>query len=138
MTRFVQAALLTLFAISFPVYADDVSGERHLLCTTLHSDFCLANEGCATVEPTDLNIPRFIRVDAKERKLATTVASGENRETVADSSSRSGGQLVLQGVEAGRAYSLFIDEASGHATFAAASDGFSVAVFAACTPETGK
>jgi hypothetical protein len=52
--------------------------------------------------------------------------------------SRDGGQLILQGVEAGRAWSLFIHETTGWATFAAAAEGRSVSVFGACTPATGK
>jgi hypothetical protein len=116
---------------------DDISDARHLLCSVLHSDVCLNDDGCATVEPFSLNLPQFIRVDARSGKLSTTPTSGQNRETTAGTVSRSDGQLILQGIEQGRAYSLFIDEASGDATFASAADGVSLSVFAACTPAPG-
>lgn len=120
--------------LSTSVQADSLSGARHLLCSTLSSDICLQDEGCMAVHVTDLNIPRFIKVDTRTGKLATTQASGENRETTAASTARDDGQIILQGVEQGRAFSLYVNEANGDATFVSASDGASVTVFAACTP----
>lgn len=128
-------AAATLLGSACHVAADDVSDSRHLLCTTLDAYVCLEDLGCNWYAPGELNVPRFLHVDARTRTLSTTEASGENRESVADSASRSGGQLVLQGTEAGRAYSLFIDEGTGEATFAAAAEGRSVTVFGACTPD---
>jgi hypothetical protein len=118
--------------------ADDVTGARGLLCTVLEAQVCVESLGCQPFDSEALNVPRFIRVDTEKRRLSTTAASGENRETIADSLSRDGGQLILQGVEAGRAWSLFIHETTGWATFAAAAEGRSVSVFGACTPATGK
>jgi hypothetical protein len=133
----VSTTLCALFLLAGAVEADDVSDARFLLCSVLHSDVCLDEDGCATVEPWALNIPRFIQIDARSGELSTTPASGQDRQTTADSVSRSGGQLILQGVEQGRAFSLFIDEASGDASFASAADGRTVSVFAACTPASG-
>jgi hypothetical protein len=116
--------------------ADDLSAVRDILCSTQQVHVCRDAAGCEDVLAADLNIPQFLRIDTRAGKLSTTPASGENRETAAGSVSRADGQLVLQGVEAGRAFSLFIDEASGWATFAAAANGRSVTVFAACTPAT--
>ena len=97
---------------------------------------CRDAAGCEDVLAEDMNIPQFLRIDARSGKISTAPTSGETRETVASPVSRADGQLVLQGVEAGRAFSLFIDEASGWATFASAANGRSVTVFAACTPAT--
>lgn len=114
--------------------ADDVGDARHLLCATMDAHVCRADGGCEWLAPADINIPRFIRVDARTGVLSTTASSGQNRRTEAASVSRETGTLVLQGHEAGRSFSLAIDEATGEATFAAASPGRSVSVFAACTP----
>jgi hypothetical protein len=40
----------------------------------------------------------------------------------------------MQGIEAGRAFSLIIEESTGQATFASAAHERGVIVFAACTP----
>ena len=138
MNQSIPAILLIYIASGGAAVADDVSGARNLLCSTLHSEICVSEGGCTPIQPAEINVPRFIRLDARSGKLATTAASGQNRETVAPSVYRSDGELILQGVEAGRAFSLYVDEASGDATFASASDGHSVTVFAACTPEVVK
>lgn len=120
------------------VAADDLTGVRHLLCSVLEAHVCVETAACSQVLPEELNIPLFIRIDAQSGKLSTTPASGENRETAADSVSRADDQLTLQGVENGRAFSLFIQESTGLATFASAAAGRSFTVFGACTPLTDK
>jgi len=138
MKRILAISLSMICVAPGVALGDDVSGARNILCSVLHSDVCLPDDGCATVEPDALKIPQFIQIDARSGNLSTTPTSGENRQTKAETVSRSDGQLILQGIEGGRAFSLFIDEASGDATFASAADGVSLNVFAACTPAPGK
>jgi hypothetical protein len=118
--------------------ADDLTDTRQLLCTVLESHVCIDALGCAEVLAEDLNIPRFIRVDTKTGRLSTTPASGENRESLANSVQRENGQILMQGVEAGRAFSLVIEESTGLSTFASAADGRSLTVFGNCTPALSK
>ena len=134
-TRFRFILLLhSFFACS--AFADDVRDATDLLCSVVETRVCFPVEGCVQLAPEELNVPHFIRIDTRARKLSTTPASGENRESVADSLKRSDGHLILQGFEAGRAYSLLIHETSGMATYAAAAEGRSVTTFGACTPLT--
>lgn len=130
----IRTALMASALLAGSVQADDVSGANDLLCAVLEVTKCLDAAGCEEVLAEDLNIPQFLRIDAKAGSFSTTPASGQNRESEAQSVTRSDGKLVLQGVETGRAYSLFIEEASGLASFASVSDGQIVTIFAACTP----
>lgn len=114
--------------------ADPLGDARDVLCTVLDVHVCVEAAGCADVLAEELNVPRFIQVDTQDKKLSTTEASGEQRETVVDSVQRDAGQITLQGVESGRAFSLFISESSGLATFASAAEGRSVSAFGICTP----
>jgi len=114
--------------------ADPLGDARNILCTVLDTHVCVEAAGCVDVLAEELNIPRFIQVDTRAKKLSTTEASGENRETTVDAVQRDAGQITLQGVESGRAFSLFISESTGLATFASAAEGRSVAVFGICTP----
>ena len=131
-------SIFAIFLFAGSAAADDVSGAEKLLCTTLEVQVCVETLGCQPFDSESLNIPRFIHVDAERRRLSTTEASGENRETIASTLTRENGQIVLQGVEQGRAYSLFIHESTGMASFAAAAEGRSTTVFAACTPAPGR
>ena len=128
-----RAGILAVLATS-PALADDVSGANDILCSTLETSVCFAGGQCIAVYPADLNVPQFIEIDVKAKRLATTAASGQNRATEARTVDRSEGRLLLQGMESSRAFSLFIDEASGEASFASAADGRGVVAFAACTP----
>jgi len=127
-------ALTAALAAAGNLAADPLGDSRSILCTVLDTHVCMEAAGCASVEAEELNVPRFIQIDTRAKKLSTTAASGENRESVADSVKRSDGQIILQGLEAGRAFSLFIDESTGMASFAAAADGSSLSAFGACTP----
>ena len=130
------AAVLVIGAVawySVTALGDDLSGANRLLCSVQQVNACFAGSGCSDTPAADLNIPQFIEVDVKARRLATTAASGENRQTVAQTAERSEGRLLLQGHELGRAFSLMVDEAAGHAVFASVAVDRSVVVFAACT-----
>ena len=115
--------------------ADDLTGADQFLCAVLDVTQCLDVEGCKEALPEDLNIPQFLRIDTQAQSIRTTAASGQDRETKAQTVTRSEARIVFQGMETGRAFSLYIDEVTGLATFASVSDGRIVTVFAACTPE---
>ena len=128
------AALAAILLVAGSASADPLGDARDILCTVLETHVCLEAAGCADVLAEDLNVPRFIQLDTRAKKLSTTEASGENRETALESVQRDAGQITVQGVESGRAFSLFISESTGLATFAAAAEGRSVTVFGVCTP----
>lgn len=135
-TDFLRSGLL-LAAGLLPAaaVADDLRGTNRFLCSVLEVTACAAGVGCDPVLPADLNMPQFVVVDLAEKQLATTAASGENRATPLQTIRREAGLVIVQGHEAGRAFSLLIDEATGRASFASAAEARSVTVFAACTPQ---
>jgi hypothetical protein len=127
--------LIALFAItSVPVLqADDVRGAEKLLCAALEATRCTL-DGCVTEDPVMWNIPQFIEIDLKNKRLQTTAASGENRATPFTTLVREDGHIYIQGIEGGRAFSFVIHEASGELNAAVAASETATAVFAACTP----
>ena len=129
------AALIAAgWACAVPARADNTTGADKLLCTAAQATRCAEDGDCVIGVPWNWNIPQFIEVDLAAKTLRTTKASGENRSTAIKYLERAGGQITLQGVEAGRAFSFVIDEASGLMTAAVAREGIGVVVFGACTP----
>lgn len=126
--------MLMAAAASGPVLADNLSAADRLLCSTLQVTACEIGGYCETLAPEELNVPQFVQVDLPGKQLSTTPASGEDRRTSLQTVRREAGQIVLQGFEAGRAFSLVIQEATGRASFASAAGDRGVMVFAACTP----
>jgi hypothetical protein len=125
--------VILLLAVS-SLQADDLTGADTLVCAAMSVVVCWDDGECEQGLPAELNVPQFIEIDLKQKRLSTTKASGENRSTPITTLTRGPGQIVLQGQEAGRAFSFVISEETGRASVAVARDGLSVAVFGACTP----
>ena len=121
------AALFTV-----PTPADDLRGADKLLCTAVQATRCSADDECRSGPPWNWNIPQFIEVDLKKKKLAA--ASGENRVTPIKNLERNDDVLYLQGVEGGGAFSFVIDEATGSLSVAVATQAGTTMVLGACTP----
>jgi len=126
--------VLSVLALPAAAVADDLTGEQDFLCTSVQVNVCTDDGKCASANPWDLNVPQFIEVNLRDKKLSTTKASGENRFTPIRTLLNEGGYIYLQGVEGGRAFSFVIEEKSGMASIAVATDGKTVTVFGACTP----
>jgi len=130
--RFLLGVIL-LLAVA-PAQADDLTGADKLVCAAMLVVACGESGDCEEAMPAELNVPQFIEIDLKQKRLSTTKASGENRSTPILTLKRENGTIVLQGYEAGRAFSFVISEADGRASIAVARDGLGVSVFGACTP----
>jgi hypothetical protein len=130
----VVVTALVMVSFVAMVAADDLSGTDTFLCTAVQATLCIEDGDCAADLPRNVNIPQFIEVDLEAKRIATTEASGLNRETTIEHLLRNGGTIVFHGYEMGRAFSWVIDERSGRVTAAVATDGIAVAVFGACTP----
>ena len=141
MRKQIPSLPLVFLALALPgaAAADDLTGKEALLCTAVQATLCTDASDCIIENPCDLNIPQFLEVNLKDKTVATTKASGENRATPIRTLLREDGLIVLQGVEAGRAFSFVIAEKTGMLSAAVARDGKTVSVFGACTPmPTGK
>jgi len=126
--------LVAALAAPSAALADDLTGQQDFLCTSVQVNVCTDDGKCIGANPWDVNVPQFIEVNLKDKKLSTTKASGENRFTPIRTLLNEGGYVYLQGVEGGRAFSIVIEEKSGMASIAVATDGKTVTVFGACTP----
>lgn len=130
------AVVLVLTLPGQSALADDLTGSSRFLCAAVQATACFEDGDCGIDLPSNLNIPAFIEVDLEAKRVSTTVASGENRQTSIEHLSRRDGTIVLQGFEMGRAFSFVITEQTGQVTVAVATEGQAVAVFGSCTPLT--
>lgn len=113
--------------------AEDLSGVEEFICSVSHVSLCAETGDCFDVQPWEIDMPQFVVVDMKSKIIATTRASDQRRSTAVANLRRDSAVIYLQGMEAGRAFSIIIDEATGLLTAAVARDGFSISVFGACT-----
>lgn len=129
------AAAILLLAAS-PATADDVKSASVILCTSVQAARCWDDGDCEVGLPWSYNIPQFVEIDLTQKVMRTTKASGENRSTPIKNLERADGQLILQGVENGRAFSFVIQEETGDLSVAVALNGITTQIFGACTPIT--
>ena len=125
------AAILLAGAAAF---AEDLSGKDRFVCAGVEAVVCTTDGTCDEGPAWEWQIPQFVVVDLDDKELATTIAGGENRKSPILNQVREDGQIVLQGVENNRAFSIVIYEADGLASIAIALDGLTISVFGACTP----
>ena len=116
------------------VFADDVTGSDSLLCYGLSAARCEIGEACEAVAPWQLNLPDFVKLDLRGKRIQTTAGSAEQRETPLQTVQRSNGKILIQGVQGERAFSWVISEMSGEGTLSVAGHGQGVTVFTVCTP----
>ena len=116
------------------VFADNVAGSNSLLCYGLSAARCEIGEECKAVAPWQLNLPDFVKLDLRGKRIQTTAGSAEQRETPLQNVQRNNGNILIQGVQGERAFSWVISETSGEGTLSVAGHGQGVTVFTVCTP----
>jgi hypothetical protein len=119
--------------------ADDLTGVDRFICSTGPVSACCDSGECATGQAAELGVPQFLEFDVKQKRISSTKASGLNRTTPIDTVKRENGNLVMQGVENGRAFSFVVDEKDGtlSAAVAVVDAGCTLTGFAWCTPLAG-
>ena len=136
---YVYGATMLVSAMPLVVSAGfDSSSE--FLCASVDVMECLPAKGCNGVAADDVDIPRFIKVDVKNKQVVTG-AKGDKRKTAIERVEKIDGKLMLQGAEDGReggtpdgiGWSMSVVEDSGNMVLTASGDGVAFVIFGACT-----
>ena len=90
-------------------------------------------KACEAVAPWQLNLPDFVKLDLRGKRIHTTAGSAEERETPLQSVQRANSTILIHGAQGERAFSWLIDEVSGDGTLSVAGHGQGVTVFTVCT-----
>jgi hypothetical protein len=114
--------------------AEDLTDAEKILCAGVQATYCDTSGDCEIGMPWLWNMPHFVEIHLDEGVMQTTEAAPRPRQTPIRTLERADGEIYVQGIENGRAFSVVIDEASGVASIAIAADGLTVSVFGACTP----
>jgi hypothetical protein len=116
------------FALPGPVAAQ-VDVSKPLLCAVTEAIECPADAPCASLSVEEVNIPAFLVVDAKAKRLSEHEGQ---RSTPAQSVTERDGHLYLQGIEE-RAWSAAISASTGKLSLTASRPEAGFVVFGACT-----
>lgn len=112
--------------------AGKYDGSAPMLCAVTAVSECTADGKCERSAPqAGNNLPTFMRVDVKGKILRADDGSG--RKTEIKASSVVDDQLMLQGIENGKAWSMVIKSETGKWGGSVVEDDGSFALFGACT-----
>ena len=132
-----QAASLSVtlacFAAASPASAaGKYDGSRPMLCAVTAVSECTADGKCERSAPqAGNNLPSFLRVDLNGRVMSDNDGSG--RKTDIKVSSIVDGQLILQGGENGKGWTMVIGSETGRWGGSVVEDDGSFAIFGSCT-----
>jgi hypothetical protein len=123
---------LACLALASPASAaGKYDGSKPMLCAVSAVSECTANGKCEPSAPqVGNNLPNFLRVDVPGRVLTDNEAGG--RKTEIKASAVVDGQLMLQGVENGKAWSMVISSEGGRWGGSIVENDGLIAVFGAC------
>jgi hypothetical protein len=134
MTRYWLALILTLGCAHAAQSAGPFDGSKPLICSVDDVADCGEDGTCQKGNAGDVNLPSLARIDVKGKKISAASGQVAGGEAVPiHSVQRENGNLVLQGGQAGRGWTMVISETSGKSTFAVADAGFALLAFGACT-----
>ena len=122
--------IVALGTTSLAAAAGKYDGTAPMLCAVMSVSECQADGQCEKGGGGH-NVPPFVKVDVGQRTL--TAHDGSGRKTEIKGSSLVDGQLVLQGGELGRGWSMVIGTDTGRMGAAIVEDDYAFAIFGACT-----
>ncbi len=113
--------------------AADFDGSHDLLCVPTDAIQCEGAGECSRTEVEALNIPKFVQVEFKAKRLrGTRELSGSEEATAIQNVQKLEGQTVIQGAENGRGWSIVIDAQTGDMSAAIAGDDMAFVLFGVC------
>jgi len=132
--------LILIYWSPFQALAGDFDGSEPLLFAAIEVIECIPGEGCDKVTLEAVNLPRFLSINFKDKKIAAPRGSERGRTTAIERLEHIDGKLIIQGAEDGvegvrdgMGWSMTISEKSGDMVLTASGDRVGFVVFGACT-----
>jgi hypothetical protein len=142
-------SLKLLGLIAFIIYfscvtagAGDFDGSRSLVCATMDVVECLPGGNCQRVTHDSINLPKFVILNFKEKKISMPGDPKNRPPTAIERTESVDGKLILQGAEDGiegvrdgLGWTVAISEQTGDMVLTASGEEVGFVVFGACTPQ---
>ena len=113
--------------------AAGLDGKSNLVCAAVDVIGCTNGPGCREGTAHSFGLPQFMFVDFNKQEIHATDESGINVVSIIKSSEITEQQIILQGIENHRGWSVTIHRGNGKLTVASSGSGVSFMVFGACT-----
>jgi hypothetical protein len=109
-------------------------GSVPLLCAVIEVFDCQPGGDCQRGTAESVNLPQFVKVDVAEKTLSTPEQGERKSVTPITHVERVDGNMILQGVEGSRAWSMVIAKETGKISATVSDHQVGFVVFGACIP----
>ena len=123
--------LLILLAPN-PVAAAPFDGSQPILCAVAETFECQSGVECKRGRAESINLPEFLEIDFKKKRILSTEKSGKKDATTITAVSQADGMLLLHGTDAYHGWSIAIGD-TGKMSLALSAHQVGFVVFGACT-----
>jgi hypothetical protein len=131
--KFMGLAFLCLILTPLSSSAGQFDGSVPLLCAVIQVVECNVGGECYPVQPEIANIPRFLKINFKNKTISATGESGRKDTSQIKNIERANGNMILQGSENGRGWTMVISEETGKMSATVSDDRAGFVVFGAST-----
>lgn len=137
-TKEIILVLFTVWFAAIPALAGDHDGSRPLICAVSETFECEPGVECRQGTAESVNFPHFIKISFTEKIISSMPGKDPIRTTKIQSVAHANGNVVLQGVQSSKSWSMIVSETSGKITVSAADDQAGFVIFGACIPNPVK
>ena len=124
---------LTTTLLSGGALAGGFDGTASLVCATVDVVACTDGPVCMQGQAHTFDLPSFMFVDFENKVIRATDESGHKEVSPIRNFEQTKKQMILQGVENHRGWSLAIDRQTGRMTVTSAGPDVSFMIFGSCT-----
>lgn len=125
--------LIAMFSSSVLGAGSIFDGSKTLICAPNHIVACIGGSDCLRGEPAVFDFPEFVVLDMATKVLRATEHSAIKELSPIKNLEESEDHTILQGVEAGRGWSISIAHDTGQMSAVVSGGGVSFMVFGPCT-----
>jgi hypothetical protein len=118
----------------YPLAAAAYDGSAPLLCAVIEVFDCQVGGECQRGTAESVNLPQFLKLNFAEKTLSTPEEGEKQRVTLIKNFERVDGNMIPQGVEGSRAWSMVIARETGKISATVSDDQVGFVVFGACIP----
>jgi hypothetical protein len=122
--------LVCLYPASVP--AGSFDGSKPFVCAIITAHECTTSNECKQVNVQRIDCPRFLTVDVGKKIITGKTEDLSVRNVEIKSISHVDANLILQGIQKGRAWSMVVAETTGKVTLSVSGKGESFVLFGEC------
>jgi hypothetical protein len=136
MGKLIGIILVTFICIvPLSLSAAGLDGSSPLLCAVIEVFECSLERDCNEVTLEGANVPQFIKLDFKNKKISSPEGSKVTKESAIKNFEQNNGTLILQGAENGRGWSIAVAGDTGKMTGTISENEGGFVVLGACTKD---